>query len=275
MKNIWKETKKIDAHVHILPTERREELIANYGKDDAWAKADLELLIERMDKNNIEKSILLPINNRYMYYGMRETNEFLARCIEKYPNRLFGFCDIIIQGADGLYEAPYEVEYAIKDLGLKGVKIHPSNLNLPADDLQLIPILRKAAELGVPVMYHSNPWGPGFYDYASPERINRMIKVFPDINFITAHMGGVKAIDAIKAVTHVDLSFALFDLVDLYGIEGTKRILKKFGSKRLIFGTDYPEGNDETYFDILSQMEFSKEEIEDICYNNIMNLLRA
>lgn len=28
MKN-WKEIKKIDAHVHILPNERREELISN------------------------------------------------------------------------------------------------------------------------------------------------------------------------------------------------------------------------------------------------------
>lgn len=273
MTNIWKEIKKIDAHVHILPPERREELITNYGEEDDWAKADLELLIQRMDKHNIEKSILLPINNRYMYYGMRETNEFLARCIEKYPDRFTGFCDIIIQGADGLYEAPDEVEYAIKELGLKGVKIHPSNLNIPADDLQLVPILRKAAKLQVPVMYHSNPWGPGFYDYSSPERINRMIKVFPDVKFITAHMGGVKVMDAIKAVSYVDLSFALFDLIDLYAIDGTRRILQKFGSKRLIFGTDFPEGEDEKYYEILNQMEFSKEEVEDICYNNILKLI--
>lgn len=269
----WKNRKKIDAHVHILPDERRDELISNYGENDPWSVANVDLLIKKMNENNVEKSLLLPINNRYMYYGMREANEFLANTIKKYPNRLIGFADVIIQGADGLYEAPYEVEYAIKELGLSGVKIHPANLNLPADDFQLIPVLRKAAELKVPVMYHSNPWGPGFYDFSSPERINRMIKVFPDINFITAHMGGVKVMDALKAVTYVDLSFSLFDLVDLYGIEGTNRILRKFGPSRLIFGTDYPEENYEKYFNILDQMDFTEEEIDQICYHNILDLL--
>lgn len=155
-----------------------------------------------------------------------------------------------------------------------GLKIHPSNLNIPADDLRLIPVLRKAAELNVPVMYHSNPWGPGFYDMSSPDKVNRMIKVFPDIKFIAAHLGGMRHMDAIRAVGMVDISYTLIDLVELYGIKITNNILRKFGVDRLIFGTDFPEYEYDKYFDILNQMDFNEEEVEKIAYENMANVLK-
>lgn len=120
----------------------------------------------------------------------------------------------------------------------------------------------KAAELKVPVIYHSNPWGPGFYDMSSPERINRMMKVFLDIIFITALMSGVKFMDAINAVGMVDISFTLIDLVDIYGIKTTNNILRKFGTDRLIFGSDFPENRYEEYFNILKQIDFTLDEIK-------------
>lgn len=68
-----------------------------------------------------------------------------------------------------------------------------------------------------------------------------MMKVFLDIIFITALMSGVKFMDAINAVGMVDISFTLIDLVDIYGIKTTNNILRKFGTDRLIFGSDFPE----------------------------------
>lgn len=270
---IWNEVKKFDAHVHIIPNEKREEIIRNYGKNDAWASSDIDTLLEHMDKHNIEKALLLPINDGRLFYEMRKTNEFIADLVQKSSNRFVGFADLQIIDVYGMHEAAYELEYAVKELGLKGLKIHPSNLNIDADDLRLVPVLRKAAELKIPVMYHSNPWGPGFYDVSSPHKINRMIKIFPDINFIAAHMGGQRHMDAIKAVGMVDISYTLPELVDIYGIEITNNILKKFGADRLIFGTDFPEGNYEKYFDILNSMDFNKEEVEKIAYKNIEKLL--
>ena len=270
----WNKVRKFDAHVHVMPEEKRQELIKSDGETVSWSKANIDILLDNMDKFNIEKALLLPINDSRAFYDMNKTNEFIASLVGKAPDRLFGFADLVIKDTYGMYEGAEELEYAVKNLELRGLKIHPGNLNIPADDLRLVPVLRKAAELNVPVMYHSNPWGPGFYDMSSPDKINRMMKVFPDIKFITAHLGGMRHMDAIKAVGMVDISFTLVDLVELYGIKITNNILRKFGVDRLIFGTDFPECDYQKYFDILDQMDFTQDEIDQIAYKNIFNLLK-
>ena len=259
--------------MQILPEERRQGFIKYQGKDCTWAKAEVSKYIEYMDEYNIKKPILHPTNDPYMYYSTRKTNEYLGEIVREYPDRFIAFADLNFSGSYILDKEPSELEYAIKELGLSGLKIHPSNLNLDADDLRLVPILRKAAELNVPVMYHSNPCMTGFHDNSSPDKINRMIKIFPDIEFITAHMGGMKYLDAWSGCTWVDISFVLPELVQLYGIEQTNRILRMFGSDRLIFGTDYPERDYEEYCSILDEMDFTEEEMQKIAYENITSIL--
>lgn len=270
----WKTIPKIDAHVHILPEEKRQGFIKYQGKNSTWARADLSQYIEYMDEYNIKKAILQPTNDPYMYYPARKANEYLGEIISKYPNRFLAFADINANGAYLLDMAVKELEYAVKELGLSGLKIHPSNLNMDADDLRLVPLLRKAAELGIPVIYHGNPCRTGFHDNAAPDKINKMIKVFPDIEFITAHMGGAKYLDAWSGCTWVDISFVLPEYVDLYGIEQTNRILRMFGPDRLIFGTDYPERGYESYCSILDKMDFKDEEKKKIAYQNIEKILQ-
>lgn len=55
--------------------------------------------------------------------------------VSKAPDRLFGFADLVIKDSYGMYEGAEELEYAIKDLGLRGLKIHPSNLNIKYFDI--------------------------------------------------------------------------------------------------------------------------------------------
>lgn len=270
----WKKILKIDAHIHILPEERRQGFIKYQGENCTWAKAEISQYIEYMDEYNIEKSILQPTNDPYMYFPARKTNEYLAEVINKYPGRFQAFADINFNGAYILDEAPSELEYAVNELGLSGLKIHPSNMNIDADDIRLVPVLRKAAELKVPVMYHSNPSLTGFNDNCAPDKINKIIKVFPDIQFITAHMGGMKYLDAFSGCTWVDISFILPELVQLYGIEHTNRILRMFGADRLIFGTDYPEMEYELYCSILDKFDFTEEEKKKIAYENINSILQ-
>ena len=141
------------------------------------------------------------------------------------------------------------------------------------EDLRLVPVLRKAAELGVPVMFHANPCRLGFHDNCAPDKINRMIQVFPDLEVITAHLGGSKWPDAVTGCTWTDMSYILPKLAEWYGIEQTNRILRAFGPERLIFGTDFPQGEYEAYFNILDQMDFTDGEIGKIAWGNIAGLL--
>ncbi len=252
----WRNVKKIDGHAHLYQNQ------------------SIDTLIQQMDEYHIEKTIILPTNSpRSFFSDIRKTNEYLAEIVNKHPNRFIAFSDVIIKDAMSMYEAANELEYGVKELGLKGLKIHPCNLNLPADDYRLIPVLRKAAELNVPVIYHSFPWRVGFSDLSEPNKINKMIKVFPDITFILSHMGGVKFMDVIRSGGMVDISMGLFEVVDVYGIEIANKLLRKIGIDRLIFASDYPIGQYERYISILDQMDFSDEEIKKIAYDNINKIL--
>ncbi len=274
----WKKIRKIDAHVHILPPER---LALWKGEESPWAHADLEEFYQIMNEYNVNKAILVPTNDGRLYYeNVDRTNQWLGQMQQRYPKRFYAFADILKEGAYFYEDTPYVLEDAIKEYGLKGLKIHPSNLNLDMDSLEMVPVLRKAAELHVPVMIHSNPCRVGFHDNCAPDKINKMIQIFPDVTFITSHMGGMKWQDALTGCTYVDISSVLPEFVDLYGIEQTNRILRMFGPDRLIFATDYPdvkftntEEIYETYCDILNQMDFSEEEAEKIAYGNIAKIL--
>ena len=265
--------KKIDAHIHLLPSEKLEEL--KQYKDHPYQTASVENYLKLMDEYNIEKALVMPMNDMYFYYNDPDkTNEFFGELQKQYNQRFIAFADIVNTGAYFIEDTPLVLEKAIKEYKLKGLKIHPTNLNMDADDLKLIPVLRKAAELNIPVMIHSNPCRIGYNDNCAPDKINKMIKVFPDLDIITAHLGGMKYMDAISGCTFVDISYILPVLVKLHGVEQTNRILRMFGTDRLIFGTDYPEGNLETYCDILDQMDFTVEEMEQIAYKNIIKILQ-
>ena len=80
---------------------------------------------------------------------------------------------------------------------------------------------------------------------------------------------------------YVDISAILPDYVRTYGVHKTNEILRKFGTDRLIFATDYPNSRIlspeeiyHNYFDILNQMDFTQEEAERIAYCNIEKILK-
>ena len=270
----WKNHRKFDAHVHVLPDGRAAQFLANEGPGAPWSRCGVEDYLRQMDRYHIEKALLLPTNDQYLYYqDPNETNRFLGGLVRKYPDRFYAFADVTASGAYFIEQTPYILEDAVQEYGLSGLKIHPTNLHMDADDLRLVPVLRKAAGLGVPVMFHANPCRLGFHDNCAPDKINRMIQVFPDLEIITAHLGGMKWQDAVSGCTWVDMSFILPKLVKLYGMEQTNRILRAFGPDRLIFGTDFPDGSYDAYFDILDQMDFTEEEIDRIAWKNILGLL--
>lgn len=275
----WRTIRKIDAHVHVIPEKRLAEQRKKPGS--AWAIASPDEYIRAMDRFNVAHAILMPINQAGLYCDTAdETNAWHAELLRRYPGRFYAFADVRAEGAAFFEDAPLALERAVTDYGLCGLKLHPSNLNMDIDCLQMVPVLRKAAELNIPVTVHSNPCRSGFHDNCAPDRINRMIQIFPDVTFITAHMGGMKWPDAVTGCTFVDISGNLISLVNLYGIEQTKRILHRFGAERLIFATDWPdvwfsapESICETYCDILNRMDFTEAEAEKIAYGNIAAIL--
>ncbi len=272
----WKKVPKIDAHVHLIPPENLEWI------EGSWKFADASVYVELMAKYNVEKAVLVPINEGPTYYeDCSRTNQWLASMMKESGGRFISFADVLPAGGYFYDTAPCYLKEAVEEFGLKGLKVHPSNLGIPVDSLEMVPLFRAACDLHVPIMIHSYPFGRTDFGLCAPDRIHNMSRIFPDGTFIISHMGGSRWQDALEGTEYVDISTFLPELVRLYGIPGANRILREFGAKRLIFATDYPQVYGvkpmdvyETYCDILNQMDFTDDEIEMIAYGNISGILK-
>jgi predicted TIM-barrel fold metal-dependent hydrolase len=163
-----------------------------------------------------------------------------------------------------------DLEKAVSQLGLVGLKIHPSQMGIRPDDLSVMPILRKAADMGIPVMIHSNPWGPGFYETSSPQYIDHIARIFPDLTIVMAHIGGTRFLDTAKMTglnIWVETSGGLDEIAQIFGIRTAERVLRKMGLNRAIYGTDFPMSA-KPQLQIINKMRLKKEEKDKLLHQN-------
>ncbi|HYM95719.1 MAG TPA: amidohydrolase family protein, partial [Candidatus Sulfotelmatobacter sp.] len=73
--------------------------------------------------------------------------------------------------------------------GAKGIKIHPVVQQFMPDDSRMYPIYRTCVELGIPVLSHSGP-ARGGTPWAEPNSFANVVRSFPDLVLILAHLGG-------------------------------------------------------------------------------------
>jgi len=273
----WRTIKKIDAHIHILPDAVHK---ANPDSVDAWLHTDLNKYREMMDALRIEKAVIMPFNDPWlmsMEFTIDAVHKNLYEMKQRYPGKFYAFADIDTRNAPT--ESVNAIRKAINEYGLDGIKIHPNNTGVDLDSEYNRPIFAYAQEHKIPVAIHSYPNKED--DRSAAYRIVNVLNEYPDLTVIVSHMGAYQWEQLLPTRTYVDVSAILPDYAHTYGIAKTNEILRKFGSGRLIFATDYPDSRilepDEiysSYFDILNQMDFTQEEAENIAYGNIKKLLQ-
>ena len=269
----WHEVVKVDFHAHVVLHERPESGLRLNRPED---------MLAAMDVHNVERAVILPINwSEYFPLMADERADWLAANNNRQASlaaasggRFVAYADLALGDVYSPQRAAAELRRAAKELGLRGLKIHPTDLGIPADDLRLVPVVRQAADLSLPVIVHSYPSdsGPSF-DYSAPQRIARMAVVFPDVTWIVAHLGGGRFMDVIPLETYVDISGMLLAVCDLYGVAFAERLLRRIGLERVLFVTDYPVFPYERYYEVLDRMRFNEEEIEQIAYRNAAGIL--
>ena len=159
--------------------------------------------------------------------------------IEEY-SRLLKECENAKQEAQKLTT---EIEQLVAEnrQNLVFLKVHPYHSNLAFDDDKMIPYLELAVKYNLPVVIHT---GEGYND--SPERDFAMAKKYPQLKFIMAHMGlGTDNQLAIDLMAEADNLYADTTWVP---VSTTLEVIKRYGSKRVMFGTDSPIDGVDTYY---------------------------
>ena len=159
----------------------------------------------------------------------------------------------------------------LQALGLKGVKLHPDIQRFEADSQEALSIYELCQERNLPVLVHTGDYR---YDYSNPDHIIPILRYFPKLKFIGAHLGGwsvweeaARKLPSFPNI-YVDTCSSFWWLKP----EQAKEYIRAYGSKRVMFGTDYPFWPQEWEINYLLSLDLTPEEYEDIFWRTCQNL---
>lgn len=259
----------IDFHTHCFPDKIAKPAIEKLSFASGGLKPHTDGTVnglrESMKKGGVTASVVLNIATNA--HQQKNVNDFAASINN--GKDIFSFGSVFPDSEDVLEELE-----RIKDMGLKGVKLHPDYQGFFVDDEKMKPIYKKISELGLITIFHAG------FDYgfappygATPERIENALKWFSS-PVIAAHWGGVNlGEDVIKHLCskeiYFDTSFG-YSMMPKYFAE---KIIEKHGTDKLLFGTDTPWHTAEMELRLLNSLNLSEDDIEKIKHKNAEKLL--
>jgi predicted TIM-barrel fold metal-dependent hydrolase len=276
----------IDVHVH-PPT--KEFLIDSGGRHvEAAVKKfgrtielrTFEQMLDEYARCDVEKLVLFAWDAETTSHMPRVTNEFVAKVADQYPERIIGFASVDPHKKS----AVKDFEYAIRELSLVGLKLHPQVQAFEPNDPAYYPLYSKCVELGVPVTFHtgSTYWGAGLEGgggiklrFSDPMLLDDVAADFPDMKLIMAHPGWPWQDEQLAIATHknnvyIDLSgWSPKYFQPLLITYMTKMIPQKF-----LFGTDYPMLSPQRWLLDFEGLGLSSEIKSMVLRENAKNLLK-
>lgn len=175
-------------------------------------------------------------------------NDYVAAVVRSDPDRFIGFASVnpVYQGSAAAVE---ELERAVLELGLSGVKLYPMYQHWAANDPELaFPIYERAQALGIPVMIHQagSTRIDAKLELGRPAILDDIGREFRDLRVIIAHCGLPWVDEALFLLTkhpnfYAELSYLIGSVTrrDLFLL--LSRCEPMFVPlEKLFFGTDYP-----------------------------------
>jgi predicted TIM-barrel fold metal-dependent hydrolase len=176
------------------------------------------------------------INSFKLAYDPIEGNTEIAAAVKEFPNRFIGF-GVISPRYGTREDVEAEIDRCVQDLGFKGLKLHPSLNEYFADSPVVYPVIEKAIEYDIPMLFHS--WSD---TYSSPRALGNLAERYPEAKILTGHMGGDHWLDAIYiAAAHENL---YLDTADSHGdLLVMYTAVQVAGPDKVVFGSDVPSFN--------------------------------
>lgn len=237
---------------------------------------DVDDFIRSMDNHGIDMTAILPIHP-YV------SNEEIAERVRRHPDRLIGFASVPpFSETTGIprTDPAQQLEAAVRELGLKGLKLHPTMQGFSLDDPGLIPLMAKAAELRVPVLFHTGPTRgrAGRLKHAMIEHIDDLAIMCPDTVIVAGH-GDILNYGPFIAAKHpnvyLETSIIWPRLSSILPSIGQFAV-QEATSAKILFGTDANPHKLERFtqtLDAVRSVELDDEDRANIMGNNAAKLL--
>ena len=249
--------KVFDAHCHIYPAKIARKAAQTTAAFYDYTGETLDGTVQTLFAHGggITKFLVQSVATRPDQ--VQHINEFIAREVAQFPDRLYGF------GALHPDSPTLEEDIAhLRALGLHGVKLHPDIQGFRLDDPRCF-ALAEQCEGVLPLLLHT---GDSRYDYSNPNRLLPVLKIYTELTVIGAHFGGWSIWEeASKKLCgtpnlYVDCSSAFPYLKK----ETAKEIIRRYGADRVLFGSDYPMWSPEKELEYFLSLNLDENEIKSI-----------
>jgi len=222
----------------------------------------VELVLQQMDEAGVDRAVIMTIVDAPAVNP--NALELLAEIVAAHEKRLVGFLRVHPWYYE---EAAAMIRHGVRDLNIRGVKLHPtSNLSAPGGDAT-VNIVRLAAECGVPVMFHS-----GDEALVTPWELAQCAKVCPDATIVFAHSGGYAhtndAFDVAERYSNI-----MLDTSAMPYPRKLQEAVRRLGPERILFASDAPGALPSIELAKIDCAELSDDERRLVLGGNAMKLL--
>jgi len=179
--------------------------------------------------------------------------------------------------------ATTELERAVRDLGLRGLKLHPTAQGFRPDDRAVYPVFETAHALGIPVTIHTGTTGLGagmpgggelHLELSRPIYVDAVAADFPELQIVMAHPAWPWQDEQLAVALHKPNTW-----IDLSGWSPRRfapdlvRNINGALQDRVLFGTDYPFLTHEQWFSAWDTLEIPDAVTEKVLLRNAQRLL--
>ena len=249
----------IDMHIHpfckeatVLPNpeealermygqagDRFEVLMAGFKW--VFQEKTLDDIISDMDEAGVDKAVIVAADYSTAYGTVVVTNEDVARMSGSHPDRFIPFCSV--DPSQGRL-AVDRLEFAVKDLGARGLKLVPPMQGFNFADPRHDALWHKAAELDIIVWTHaahqsSTPGTDG--RLGQPILVESVALKFPELRIVLGHCGFPWVWESWSmAVRHSNVYVDISAFTDLYNYFPWDAYSARGNEHKLLFATDNP-----------------------------------
>lgn len=261
----------IDFHTHIFPDHIARQAIDTLAKDagDYQPRSDgtLKGLLASMDRAGIDKSVVANIATR-----PSQIQPIFEFCREIRSERII---PLISFHPKNNIEDVETIFGKAKELGIKGVKLHPMYQEFFLDDSGMFEFYRLVESFDFLLVFHTG------YDIAFPgntqadvERVKTVADLFQNLTIVTTHVGGWRQWDRANVLSgcsnvYTETSMTLTEI----GEDQFIRILSSFGEDRILFGSDSPWTDQNEMIERTMQLKIPDRMKEKMLYKNAERLL--
>lgn len=258
----------IDFHTHVFPDHSAPHIIKALEAVAPWkafTDGTLKGLLSSMRKSGITASIQLPIATRADQVAA--INNFVLKINSP---------EIISFGALHPQDKNFKNELdRLHSAGVKGIKLHPEYQHFYPDDRLLFPIYEELINKNMIIFFHAGKDIAFQSVHGTPERFAHILKLFPHLKIVLAHLGGFQMWPEVKTALlgkniYFDTSFGPGYMTPVdFG-----EFLNRHNTEYILFGTDSPWRDQEQEIEKLKTIIDDKKILEKITYANAKKLLQ-